>query len=131
MQVRWKKLLEIVLVAIGGGIGATSRYLASNWAAARFGAEFPYGTLIVNIVGCFIIGAFMTITTERLIVSPYWRLFVTVGFVGGLTTFSSFSYETLHLLQDADVMRAFYNVGLNILVGFFATWLGIGAAKLI
>ncbi len=124
-------MLGIVLVAIGGGIGATARYLVSSWAAARFGAEFPYGTLIVNIVGCFIIGAFMTLATERLIVSPYWRLFVTVGFVGGLTTFSSFSYETLHLLQDADVMRAFYNVGLNVLVGFFATWLGMSAAKLI
>lgn len=122
-------MLKIVLVAIGGGIGATTRYLVSNWAATRFGTEFPYGTLIVNIVGCFIIGAFMTVATERFIVSPYWRLLVTVGFVGGLTTFSSFSYETLHLLQEADVMRAFYNVALNVLVGFFATWLGIGAAR--
>lgn len=124
-------MLGVVLVAIGGGMGATARYLVSNWAAARFGADFPYGTLIVNVVGCFIIGAFMAVTTERLIVSPYWRLFVTVGFVGGLTTFSSFSYETLQLLQGADVMRAFYNVGLNVLVGFFATWLGMSAARLI
>lgn len=123
-------MLEIILVAVGGGVGATTRYLVSNWAAARIGAEFPYGTLIVNVVGCFIIGAFMTVATERFIVSPYWRLFVTVGFVGGMTTFSSFSYETLHLLQEADIMRAFYNVGLNILVGFFATWLGMSAARL-
>ena len=123
-------MLEIILVAVGGGVGATTRYLVSNWAAARIGAEFPYGTLIVNVVGCFIIGVFMTVATERFIVSPYWRLFVTVGFVGGMTTFSSFSYETLHLLQEADIMRAFYNVGLNILVGFFATWLGMSAARL-
>lgn len=123
-------MLEIILVAVGGGVGATTRYLVSNWAAARIGAEFPYGTLIVNVVGCFIIGAFMTVATERFIVSPYWRLFVTVGFVGGMTTFSSFSYETLHLLQEADIMRAFYNVGLNILVGFFATWLGMSAVRL-
>jgi len=123
-------LLEVILVTIGGGIGSAARYLVSTWAAARFGSEFPYGTLIVNIVGCFIIGAFMTVATERLIVSPYWRVFVTVGIVGGFTTFSSFSYETMHLLQDADVLRAFYNVGLNVFVGFSATWLGIGLARL-
>ena len=124
-------MLGIVLVAIGGGIGATTRYLVSNWAAARLGTEFPFGTLLVNVVGCFIIGAFMTIAVDRFIVSPYWRLFISVGFLGGLTTFSSFSYETLHLLQEADVMRAFYNVGLNVLVGFFATWLGMSVAKMI
>jgi len=122
--------LEVILVTIGGGIGSASRYLVSTWAAARFGADFPYGTLIVNVVGCFIIGAFMTVATERLIVSPYWRLFVTVGIVGGFTTFSSFSYETIHLLQEADALRAFYNVSLNVLVGFSATWLGIGLARL-
>ena len=123
-------MLGVILVAIGGAVGATARYLVSNWAAARFGAEFPYGTLIVNVVGCFIIGAFMTMTTERLSISPYWRLLITVGFVGGMTTFSSFSYETIHLMQEADMLRAFYNVGLNILVGFSATWLGIGVARL-
>lgn len=124
-------MLGIFLVAIGGAIGAVTRYLASNWAAARFGADFPYGTLLVNVVGCFIIGVFMTMTTERIILNPYWRLFVTVGFVGGLTTFSSFSYETLHLLQTADLNGAFYNLGLNLIIGFFATWLGITAARLV
>jgi len=124
-------LLEVIIVTIGGGFGSAARYLVSTWAAARFGADFPYGTLIVNVVGCFIIGAFMTVATERLIVSPYWRLFVTVGIVGGFTTFSSFSYETLHLLQEADALRAFYNVSLNVLVGFSATWLGIGLARLL
>ena len=119
------------MVAVGGGIGATARYLVSTWAAERFGTDFPYGTLIVNVVGCFIIGAFMTLATERMIVSPYWRLLVTVGFVGGLTTFSSYSYETFKLLQDADIMMALYNLLANLIVGFFATWLGISAARLI
>lgn len=124
-------MLKVMLVAVGGGIGATTRYLVSTWAAERFGTDFPYGTLIVNVVGCFIIGAFMTVTTERLIVSPYWRLLVTVGFVGGLTTFSSYSYETFKLLQEADIMMAMYNLLANLIVGFFATWLGISAARLI
>lgn len=123
-------MLKVMVVAVGGGIGATTRYLVSTWAAERFGTDFPYGTLIVNVVGCFIIGAFMTLTTERLIVSPYWRLLVTVGFVGGLTTFSSYSYETFKLLQDADIMMAMYNLLANIIVGFLATWLGISAARL-
>jgi CrcB protein len=124
-------MLKILVVAVGGSIGAVSRYLVSTWAAERFGASFPYGTLIVNVVGCFIIGIFMTMTTERFIINPYWRLLITVGFVGGLTTFSSFSYETFRLLEDADMMMAFYNIALNLVLGFFATWLGIGAARLV
>jgi len=124
-------MLKVMIVAVGGGIGATTRYLVSTWAAEKFGTNFPYGTLIVNVVGCFIIGAFMTLTTERLIVSPYWRLLVTVGFVGGLTTFSSYSYETFKLLQDADVLMAIYNLLGNVIIGFFATWLGISVARLL
>lgn len=124
-------MLEVCLVAIGGAVGSAARYLVSVWAAARFGTEFPYGTLIVNIVGCFVIGAFMTLATEKASISPYWRLLITVGFVGGMTTFSSFSYETLRLLYEADMLHAFYNVGLNILLGFSATWLGMSAAKLL
>lgn len=124
-------LLNLLAVAVGGAIGACTRYLVSGWAAGRFGAEFPMGTLIVNIVGCFIIGVFLTLTTERLIVSPYWRLVVAVGFLGGLTTFSSFGYETLRLVEEADILPAFLNVALNLGVGLGATWLGIVGARLI
>lgn len=124
-------MMKVMMVAVGGGIGATTRYLVSTWAAEKFGTDFPYGTLIVNVVGCFIIGAFMTLATERLIVSPYWRLLVTVGFVGGLTTFSSYSYETFKLLQDADIMMAITNLLANVMIGFLATWLGISLARLV
>lgn len=125
-----ENMLGVILVAIGGGIGSVARYLTSNWMADRFGMDFPMGTLVVNVVGCFIIGLFMTLATERLSISPYWRLFIAVGCLGGLTTFSSFSYETLRLLQNADILRAFYNVGLNLAIGFFATWLGMGVVRL-
>ncbi len=124
-------LLNLLAVAVGGAIGACTRYLVSGWAAGRFGAEFPMGTLIVNVVGCFIIGVFLTLTTERLSVSPYWRLVVAVGFLGGLTTFSSFGYETLRLMEEADVLPALLNVALNLGVGLGATWLGIVGARLI
>lgn len=124
-------MLKLIAVAIGGSIGSTARYIVSVWASERFGADFPYGTLIVNVVGCFIIGIVMTLATERFIVSPYWRLLITVGFVGGLTTFSSFSYETFHVLEDSGMLMALYNIGLNLLLGFVATWIGIGAARLV
>jgi CrcB protein len=123
-------MAKIFVVAIGGSLGAVARYMVSLWAAERFGAGFPYGTLIANVVGCFIIGAFMTLATERFIVSPYWRLLVTVGFIGGLTTFSSFSYETFKLLEEAETNLAVYNTLLNVGLGFAATWLGIVTAKL-
>jgi len=124
-------MLGVLLVAVGGAIGSVSRYLVSNWMVARFGSDFPLGTLLVNIVGCFIIGLFMAMSSERLGMSPYWRLLIAVGFLGGLTTFSSFSYETLRLVEDADMMCAFYNVGLNLIGGFLAAWLGIIISRLI
>lgn len=124
-------MAEIALVAIGGGIGATTRYLVSVWAADRFGASFPYGTLIVNLVGCFIVGAFMAAATERFVASPHWRLFITVGFTGGLTTFSSFSYETFSLLGDGEIFLALSNVLLNMVLAFLATWTGIVLIRLI
>lgn len=123
-------LINILLVALGGSMGAVSRYLVSLWAAERIGTDFPYGTLLVNIVGCFIIGFFMTMTTEKYIVNPYWRMLVTVGFVGGLTTFSSFSYETFRLMADAGWQGAMLNMLGNCMLGFFATWLGIYLARL-
>jgi len=124
-------LKNILLVAAGGGFGAVSRYLISLWAAEKIGTAFPYGTLIANIVGCFIIGVFMTLVTERVIVNPYWRLLITVGFVGGLTTFSSFSYETFKLFGDTGFNMAMYNILANMVFGFFATWAGITLARLI
>jgi CrcB protein len=124
-------MLKLLAVAVGGSIGASTRYLVSTWAAEKIGADFPYGTLIVNVVGCFIIGAFMTAATERFIVNPYWRLIVTVGFVGGLTTFSSFSYESLKLLEDGSLTLVMYNILSNFSLGFLATWLGISAMRLL
>lgn len=124
-------MLNILVVAAGGAMGAVARHLLSLWAGHRFGVAFPYGTFIANLGGCFIIGAVMSLTTERFIVSPYWRLLVTVGFAGGLTTFSSFSYETISLLQEAQFFSAFANIALNLAAGLLATWLGMSAVRLI
>ncbi len=122
---------QILIVLAGGGCGAVARYMVSTILASRFGTQFPYGTLVVNVVGCFIMGFFMILTTERFLVSPYWRLLVTVGFLGGLTTFSSFGFETMQLLRDGNMTHAFMNIGANVFLGFLSVWLGILAAKAI
>lgn len=123
--------LKFFAVAVGGALGASSRYFVSRWVASRFGADFPYGTLLVNVVGCFILGAFLTLTTERIIVNPYWRLIIAVGFLGSLTTFSSFGYETLQLADGANLLPAISNIVLNVCVGLLATWAGMVLAKVL
>lgn len=122
-------LLNILVVGLGGGIGAVTRYLVSSWTVGRFGPDFPYGTLLVNVAGCFVIGFFLVLVADKFTVRSEWRLFVTTGFLGGLTTFSSFSYETMKLLEDADATLALYNILANCLIGFFATWVGMHAAR--
>jgi CrcB protein len=119
----------ILFVALGGGVGSVTRYLVSLWAAGRFGAEFPYGTLIVNVAGCFVIGLFMILVTERFMISPHLRLLVTSGFLGGLTTFSSFSFETFGLMQDGAWASAAGNIAANLVTGLLATWFGAMAAR--
>lgn len=120
---------KLWLVALGGSIGSCLRYLVSLWSADRFGADFPFGTLLVNIVGCFIIGAFLTVATDKYIFDPNLRFLVVVGFCGGLTTFSSFGYETLKLLEGAGYHYAMLNIAANVVLGLLATWLGMILAK--
>ena len=122
-------MLQILAVAIGGAIGSVMRYLVSAWAAEKFGTQFPYGTLVVNVAGCFIIGLFLVLATERLALSPYWRLFIASGFLGGLTTFSSFSYETFQLFTQSQFLLAVQNIGINVLAGLTATYLGAVLAR--
>jgi len=118
-------LETILFVAIGGGVGSITRYLTSVWAAERFGVDFPYGTLLVNVAGCYLIGLFMVLATERFMLPAHWRLLIASGFLGGLTTFSSFGYETLKLVQDGALGPAFQNIAANLVTGLVATWLGI------
>jgi CrcB protein len=117
-----------MIVAVGGALGAVSRYLLGLLAINRWGALFPYGTMLANFLGCFIIGLFMTLVLERLEISPYWRLLVVTGFCGGLTTFSSFSYESLRLLQSGEYLLGALNVVLNMVIGFGLTIFGMYVA---
>jgi fluoride exporter len=118
-------VLGALLVAVGGGMGSVTRYLLGGWFAARLGASFPYGTFVINVTGSFIIGLFLAFAQERAWLSPYWRLFFAVGFVGGYTTFSTFEYESVRLLQDREMLLgALYLVG-SVVTGAIGAVAGI------
>ncbi len=118
-----------VLVTVGGGIGAVTRYALSSWVHSMVGLDFPWGTLLVNVLGSFIIGFVMVLSLDRGVVSPEVRVLLTTGFCGGLTTFSTFSYETLALLRSDQWLLAGANAGVNLLLCFGATALGMIAAR--
>ena len=118
-------MLQVLFVALGGAIGSAARYLVGGWFAARFGAAFPYGTFVINVTGSFIVGLFLAYAQDRVSLSPYWRLFFAVGFVGGYTTFSTFEYESVRLLQDGEMLlAAVYLIG-SVVTGGVAAIAGI------
>jgi CrcB protein len=118
------------LVFAGGGIGSTARYFLSGAVYRFLPPDFPYGNLVVNITGCFLIGFLMTLMEERFISEPSLRVFLTIGILGGFTTFSSFSYETIELFRDAEVLRAILNITASVLGCLAATTLGIFIGRL-
>jgi fluoride exporter len=125
-------MTNILLVGIGGLIGSITRYLASGYVQQTSKSiDFPFGTLVVNVVGCFIIGFLAQLAEDRGVFTTQSRLFVFTGFLGGFTTFSSFGNETLNLARDSQMMNAFANVGANVILGLFAVWLGRTVSYLI
>jgi CrcB protein len=119
-----------LLVFTGGGIGASARYYLSGAVYRFLPADFPYGNLIVNVTGCFTIGLLMTLMEERFLSDPSLRVFLTIGILGGFTTFSSFSYETVALLRDAEVLRASLNITASVFGCLAATTLGMFIGRL-
>ena len=118
-------MTNILLVGFGGFIGSVMRYLASGYVQqATKSVGFPYGTLAVNVIGCFIIGFLAQLAESRGVFTSESRLFVFTGILGGFTTFSSFGNETINLVRDSQMMNAFANVGANLVIGLFAVWLG-------
>jgi fluoride exporter len=120
-----------LLLAIGAGsfIGGVSRYLLSQFVQVRFYSAFPYGTLFVNILGCLLIGIVFGLS-ERGNMSPDWRLFLATGILGGFTTFSAFSNETVSMLRDGQFLPASIYVAASIVLGLLATIIGIFIIKL-
>lgn len=120
---------RFLIIAIGAALGANARYLVNLWAAGRFGADFPYGTLLVNITGSFILGFLLALSTERIDMSPEMRLLLATGFLGSYTTFSSYAVESLNLWRDDGIWLAVRNIFLNNGIGLFFALLGTFAAR--
>jgi CrcB protein len=123
-----EKLVNILCVGVGGFLGSVLRYLVSLWTQARGWTTFPWATLIVNVVGCFLITLIMTIAFA-ITMRTNLRLFLTTGIMGGLTTYSTFDYETTKFFQDGAPAAAFANIGATLVACFIAGLLGIALAR--
>lgn len=115
---------ELIAVGVGGFAGAIGRYLISGWVQRLTGSSFPWGTLAVNVVGCLALGMLMRFVELRGFFGPEARLFVGVGILGSLTTFSTFGYETVELMRRWEPALALGNVAVNVLVGGVAVLAG-------
>jgi CrcB protein len=120
---------KILTIAIGGALGALARYGLNEFVATRWPTIFPLGTFIINITGSFVIGFFLTFATVRYDLNPHWRLFIAVGFLGAYTTFSTFEYETLKLIEEGHLPTALFYVLSSVIVGLIAVWAGAAAAR--
>jgi CrcB protein len=116
--------MNYLLVGIGAGIGGALRYFISTYASVKFSVYFPYGTLLVNLIGSIILGFLIFGYEEKDLVSNNLKLLIGVGFCGGLTTFSTFSYETFNLLKSTEFMLAFVNVFLNLFLTIAGIYIG-------
>lgn len=124
-----ERFLNVCVVCLGSALGGGARYLVSLWVAARGWTAFPWATLIVNVVGCFLIMLIATIAAATTL-STNLRLFLTTGIMGGLTTYSTFDLETTRFLQDGAPVSALLNVGATLIACFVAGLLGIVVARL-
>ena len=119
-------MLNTLLIFLGAGFGGVSRYWISNVTFGFFGRQFPYGTLIVNVSGCFLMGLLFVLILERFDgLGPQLRSLILIGFLGGYTTFSSFSIETLNLFENGAPLAGVANILLSVILCLAATWLGI------
>ncbi len=122
-------LLEIGAIAMGGALGAVMRFWVSGAVYAWLGRDFPYGTLSVNVIGSFLIGIASILLIEKLTIGAEARSFIMIGFLGAFTTFSTFSLETLFLLQEGLLFKAGANVLINVMFCIGATWAGMILAR--
>lgn len=130
-KVNSKSVQTFLIISLGAILGANCRYWLGGWAAQRFGAAFPYGNLIINLSGSFILGLFMTLITDRFLVDPQWRVLVTIGFLGSYTTFSSYTYESVNLILSGQPWLGLLNLFGSSFSGGLAVLLGIWLGRLI
>jgi CrcB protein len=120
---------KYLAVGIGGFVGSIARFWLATYVGQRMGTRFPYGTFLVNVSGCFLVGFAMTILAEKTNLSPTYRYLIPIGFIGGYTTFSTFEYETLRAIQDGQFTIGLLNIVLSVAVGFVMVWTGALVGK--
>jgi len=121
----------ILVITVGGALGALSRYGLGVWISSKWNQGFPLHTFIINVSGAFLLGFLHILFIERLNVSPLWRLGIGVGFLGAFTTFSTFGFEVIALLEGGSLFTAGLYTALSIIVGFTGVALGVGLARLL
>ena len=119
------------IVGLGGFAGSIARFWLGAYISNRLGTRFPYGTFVINVSGSFLIGLIVTVLAVKTHWSANWRYLIPIGFIGAYTTFSTFEYETFFSLRGGDILYAFLNVFLSVLVGFIAVWLGVAAGRML
>jgi CrcB protein len=122
-------LLRLISIGLAGFVGTLVRYWLSGWTARRFGETFPAGTLLVNVIGCFLAGFLSYLMFERFLFNQTARTIVLIGFLGGFTTFSSFGLQTFNLLRDGEIGLALLNVAVSNVAGLLMVWVGYSVAR--
>jgi CrcB protein len=120
---------NILLVGLGGGIGSIARYLTQRWFALNYASSFPWGTFVVNIAGCFLIGIFWGLSFRSFDSNESWKLFLMTGLCGGFTTFSAFTLEGIGLIREQKTALFFMYIGASVITGLLATYLGMQLTK--
>ena len=121
--------MNLLYIAVGGAIGAVLRYIMGNVTARYFNPNLPYGTFIINITGCFLMGFLMTLIVDKQLLPPVWRLFLCVGVLGGFTTFSSFGYEVYTLLYEGNLYGGQVYAAASFALGVYGVAAGVVLAK--
>ncbi len=121
--------LRLILIAVFGAVGTLARYGLQGFVQVRAGGTFPYGTLLINLSGCFLLGLIGQLTLSRLMISADWRMAIAVGFFGGYTTFSSFGWETAKMLEDGEWLPATTYVVASVVIGLLLSVAGIRLAN--
>ncbi|MBK5271253.1 MAG: fluoride efflux transporter CrcB [Bacteroidia bacterium] len=122
---------NILLIGLGGGIGSIARYLCQKWFSISYTQTFPWGTFVVNLIGCFLIGLVYAASEKGTALSPQTRLFLATGFCGGFTTFSTFAFENMELFRSGDTAYfLLYTIG-SVVLGIIGVFGGVAIMKLI
>jgi fluoride exporter len=121
--------MQLIAIGVGGAIGALARYLLGGAVHRLIPGFFPYGTFVVNVLGCIVFGLIVGIAESRFAIGPIARAFLLIGVLGGFTTFSSFTYETFELVRGGQVWPALVNVMGQVGLGFLGLWAGFGLAR--